>query len=71
MRLIWESQNQDPNYLDHGLIVETETVFCLVLVSKLPSVETETNIKDGNTTCIWLENTKKVKELQIDFTKKV
>ena len=38
---------------------------------RLPSVETETKIKDGHTSFIWLKNTKKVKEIQIDLTKKV
>ena len=50
---------------------ETETHFCLVSVSRLPYVETKTKIKDGHTNFIWLENTKKVTEIQIDLTNKV
>ena len=37
---------------------------------RLPNVKTETKIKDGYTNFIWLKNTKKVTEIQIDLKNK-
>ena len=43
----------------------------LSLFSLNVETETETKIKDGHTNLIWLENTKKIIEIQIDLTNKV